>query len=97
MNRPHPCIALYGHPVERKPDKVPTENLAGYWRYRIGDWRVTSEIEASPMDRAVLGERFRSIEGTSDDDLAAYGVSNDMIAEMRSMFQHWADIITCES
>jgi hypothetical protein len=52
------------------------------------------EVETSPMDREVLGERFRSIDEISDDDFAAYGVSNDAIAGMRSMFRHWADIIT---
>ena len=37
-----------------------TADLAGYWRYRIGDWRVTVEIRDEELVIVAIGLGHRS-------------------------------------
>ena len=44
----------------RQRGKALTANLTGYWRYRIGDWRVVSEIRDEELVIVAIGLGHRS-------------------------------------
>lgn len=44
----------------RQRGKGLTGDLAGYWRYRIGDWRVVAEIRDEEMVIIAVGLGHRS-------------------------------------
>ena len=44
----------------RQRGKALTANLAGYWRYRIGDWRVVVEIRDEELVIVAIGLGHRS-------------------------------------
>lgn len=44
----------------RQRGKALTANHAGYWRYRIGDWRVIAEIREDELVIVAIGLGHRS-------------------------------------
>ncbi|MDP9092687.1 MAG: type II toxin-antitoxin system RelE/ParE family toxin [Actinomycetota bacterium] len=44
----------------RQRGKGLTGDLAGYWRYRIGDWRVVAEIRDAELVIVAIGLGHRS-------------------------------------
>ncbi|MDQ2852276.1 MAG: type II toxin-antitoxin system RelE/ParE family toxin [Actinomycetota bacterium] len=44
----------------RQRGKGLTANLAGYWRYRIGDWRVIAQIRDDEVVIVAIGLAHRS-------------------------------------
>lgn len=44
----------------RQRGKGLTGNLAGYWRYRVGDWRVVAEIRDEELIIIAIGLGHRS-------------------------------------
>ena len=44
----------------RQRGKRLTANLTGYWRYRIGDWRVVAEIRDEELVIVAIGLAHRS-------------------------------------
>ncbi len=44
----------------RQRGKALTANLTGYWRYRVGDWRVVVEIRDEELVIVAIGLGHRS-------------------------------------
>ena len=44
----------------RQRGKALTANLTGYWRYRIGDWRVIAEVREDELVIVAIGLGHRS-------------------------------------
>ncbi len=44
----------------RQRGKALTANLTGYWRYRVGDWRVVVEIRDDELVMIAIGLGHRS-------------------------------------
>lgn len=44
----------------RQRGKAPTANLTGYWRCRIGDWRVVAEVRENELVIVAIGLGHRS-------------------------------------
>lgn len=51
-------VAQLDDPTQR--GKALTGNLSGYWRYRVGDYRVITQIENGEMRILVVKLNYRS-------------------------------------
>lgn len=51
---------LCGLDDPRQRGKGPTADRAGYWRYRVGDWRTTAEIRDDTLTIIAIGLGHRS-------------------------------------
>jgi mRNA interferase RelE/StbE len=51
-------VCQLDHPRQR--GKVLTGDLSGYWRYRIGDWRVIAELRDEELVIIAIGIGHRS-------------------------------------